>query len=52
MWWTYVMRGVLILGFLFVQACTGLGHSSSNPSGMPTEGGYAGPKDASDGGGY
>jgi hypothetical protein len=50
-WWNRVMRVALVFMVLLVSACTGPGHSSSNPTGMPPEGGYAGPKDSSNGGG-
>jgi uncharacterized protein YbdZ (MbtH family) len=49
--WTYVMRVVLVSTALCVSACSAPGHSISNPSGMPSEGGYAGPKDPGNGNG-
>ena len=48
--WTHAMRVVLGFMALGMSACTALSHSSSNPSGMPSEGGYAGPKDSGTGG--
>jgi hypothetical protein len=50
--WTYMMRVVLVSIALFVSACTAPGHSISNPSGIPSEGGYAGPKGSGNGDGY
>jgi len=48
--WTHAMRVGLVFMVLCMSACTALSHSSSNPSGMPSEGGYAGPKDSGNGG--
>jgi hypothetical protein len=50
--WTYMMRVVLVSIALFVSACTAPGHPISNPSGIPSEGGYAEPKGSGNGDGY
>lgn len=44
------MRVVLLLMVLGMSACTAPSHSSSNPSGMPSEGGDTGPKHSGNGG--
>jgi hypothetical protein len=48
--WTHAMRVGLVCMVLCLSACTALSHSSSNPSGMRSEGDYAGPKDSGNGG--
>jgi hypothetical protein len=50
-WRTHVIRVVLIAAVSCVSACTTLGHSSSNPSAMPSDGGYAGTSDSGNGDG-
>ena len=50
-WWNRVMWVALLFMVLLVSACTAPGHSGTNPTGMPPEGGYAGPKDSGNGGG-
>ncbi len=49
--WTYVLRVTLAAVVLFVSACAALGHSSSNRSSMPSDGGYAGMADSGNGNG-
>jgi hypothetical protein len=48
--WTHAMRVVLVFMVLCMSACTALSHSNSNPSGIPSEGGNAGPKDSGNSG--
>jgi hypothetical protein len=49
--WNRVMRVVLVAVVLWVSACTTPGGSSSNPSAMPADGGYAGTADSGNGDG-
>jgi hypothetical protein len=41
-WWNHVMRVLLVALVLCASACTGPGRSTSEPSAMPPDGGYAG----------
>jgi hypothetical protein len=50
--WTLMLRVGVVAIALCVSACTAPGHSRSNPSGIASDGGYAGPKDAGNGNGY